>query len=170
MDKEKFIEILTGVGKLYGREIDKEAMEMWLSFFKDNTIKEFKQAVNDHIKTSRYFPTVADLKARIYEIKNPNETNMELWERLLSAIRRSSYYSEEEYEKLPRILKQYVGSPKQLQTIATEMTSEEIHSVVKGQFLKQIEVLKENYKENEITGKKNLLVEKGIYQLEEVIE
>ena len=170
MDKEKFIEILTGVGKLYGREIDKEAMEMWLSFFKDNSIEEFKQAVNEHIKTSRYFPTVADLKARIYEIKNPNETNMELWERLLSAIRRSSYYSEEEYEKLPRILKQYVGSPKQLQTIATEMTSEEIHSVVKGQFLKQIEVLKENYKENEITGKKNLLVKKGIYQLEEVIE
>lgn len=153
MDKEKFARILSGVGKLYGREIDKETMEMWLSFFKNNTIEEFKQAVNEHIKTSRYFPTVADLKARIYEIKNPNETNMELWEKLLSAIRRSSYYSEEEYEKLPAILKQYVGSPKQLQTIATEMTSEEIHSVVKGQFLRQIEVLKENYRENEITNK-----------------
>lgn len=170
MNKEKFVGILSGAGKLYGREIDKETMEMWLSFFKDNTTEEFKQAINEHIKTSRYFPTVADIKARIYEIKNPNETNMELWEKLLSAIRRSSYYSEEEYEKLPAILKQYIGSPKQLQTIATEMTSEEIHSVVKGQFLKQIEIIKENYKEKAITGSKNLLEEKGIYQIEEVNE
>lgn len=170
MNKEKFVGILSGAGKLYGKELDKETMEMWLSFFKDNTTEEFRQAINEHIKTSRYFPTVADIKARIYEIKNPNETNMELWERLLSAIRRSSYYSEEEYEKLPAILKQYVGSPRQLQTIATEMTSDEIHSVYKGQFLKQIELLKENYRENEITGKKNLLTEKGIYQIEEVID
>lgn len=65
MNKEKFVGILSGAGKLYGKELDKETMEMWLSFFKDNTMEEFKQAMNEHIKTSRYFPTVADIKERI---------------------------------------------------------------------------------------------------------
>ncbi|MBQ4031316.1 MAG: hypothetical protein II625_06145 [Bacilli bacterium] len=169
MDKEKFVGILSGAGKLYGKEIDKETMEMWLSFFKDNTTEEFRQAMNEHIKISRFFPTVADIKAKIYEIKNPNETNTELWERLLEAVRRSSYYYEEEFEKLPLLLKKYVGSPRQLQELAQEDSSI-IHSVVKGQFLKQIELIKENYRENEITGKGNLLVDKGYIQLEEVIK
>ena len=49
------------------------------------------------------------------------------------------------------------------------MPSDEIHTVVKGQFLKQIEVIKQNFKENEISGKK-LLQEKGYIKLEEVID
>lgn len=65
MNKEKFVGILSGAAKLYGREIDKETMEMWLSFFKDNPTEEFKQAMNEHIKTSKYFPTVADIKELI---------------------------------------------------------------------------------------------------------
>ncbi len=169
MDKETFVRILAGAGKLYDKEIDKEIMEMWLSFFKDNTTEEFKKAMNEHIKTSRYFPTVADIKEKIYELNNSNESDTELWEKLLSAIRNSSYHSEEEFEKLPPVVQEYVRSPRQLQELAV-MDSEKIHTIVKGQFLKQIANIKENFKKYEITGKKNLLVQKGIYQLEEVID
>lgn len=167
MDKEKFIEILTGAGKLYDKALDKETMVLWLSFFRENTTEEFRRAMNEHIKTSRYFPTVADIKTKIYELNNPNENNVDLWERLLGAIRNSGYHSVEEFDKLPPLLKQYIGSPSQLQELAT-MDSEVIHSVIKGQFLKQIELLKENYKKDKIVGK-NLLQEKGYIQLKEVI-
>ena len=169
MDKETFVKILAGAGKLYDKEIDKEIMEMWLSFFKDNTTEEFKKAMNEHIKTSRYFPTVADIKEKIYELNNSNESDTELWEKLLSAIRNSSYHSEEEFEKLPPVVQEYVRSPRQLQELAV-MDSEKIHTIVKGQFLKQIANIKENFKKYEITGNKKLLQEKGIYQIEEVID
>lgn len=167
MNKEEFVKILTGVGKLYDKELDQEVLTMWLSFFKDNTTNEFKQAINEHIKTSRYFPTIADIKEKIYKSKSQEESNVDLWERLLEAIRRSSYYYEEEFNKLPMLLKRYVGSSTQLQELAM-MDSETIHSVVKGQFLKQIELLKKNYKEQEICN--NLLQEKKYVLLEEVNE
>ena len=169
MDKETFVRILAGAGKLYDKEIDKEIMEMWLSFFKDNKTEEFKKAMNEHIKTSRYFPTVADIKEKIYELNNSNESDTELWEKLLRAIRNSSYHSEEEFEKLPPVVQEYIRSPRQLQELAV-MDSEKIHTIVKGQFLKQIANIKENFKKYEITGNKKLLQEKGIYQLEEVID
>ena len=97
------------------------------------------------------------------------ESNTELWESLLSAIRNSSYYAEREFEKLPPLIKEFIQSPQQLQSIAREMTSDEIHTVFKGQFLKQIEIIKQNFKEYEISGR-NLLQEKGYIQLEEVID
>ena len=45
-------------------------------------------------------PAIATIKAKIYELKHPQqESNSELWENLLSAIRNSSYYAEREFEK-----------------------------------------------------------------------
>ena len=171
MDKEKFVEILTGVGKIYDRQLDKDALVIWLSFFKDNTIEEFKQAINEHVKTSKYFPTIAEIKSKIYELNHPKEMdNTELWESLLQAVRNSSYHAEEEFKKLPPLVKEFIQSPYQLQTLAREMTSDEIHTVYKGQFMKQIEIIKQNFKEYGITGKKNLLADKGYIQLEEVID
>ena len=167
MNKEAFVRILTGACKLYKENMDKETMELWLAFFKDNTTEEFKEAMNEHIKTSRFFPTVADIKAKIYEIKTPEETATKLWEKFLGAIGNGSYHAEEEFEKLPAVVQEFVRNPKQLQEFA-KMDSEKIHTVVKGQFLKQIETIKANFKENGITGRKNLLEEKGILKIEEV--
>ena len=153
MDKERFIEILKGACKLYDKEMDKEAMTMWLSFFKEDTIEDFKQAMNHHIKTSRFFPTIADIKSIIYDINNEEESGIQLWERLSSAIGNGSYHAEEEFDKLPKVVQKFLGSPYRLQTFAV-MDSDELHTVVKGQFLKQIEYLKASCKENEIS--KNL--------------
>lgn len=152
-------------------EEDVEGMvNLYQEMFKEYTYQEVSQAVKDIINTSEYMPTIATIKGKIYTNKHPNEANnSELWDKLLNAIRNSSYHSEEEFEKLPDIIKAYVGSPTQLQEMAI-MDSDVIHSVVKGQFLKQIELLKENHKENVITGKKDLLTDKGYIQLEEVID
>jgi len=150
MDKERFIEILKGVCKLYDKEMDKETMMMWLSFFKEENIENFKQAINKHIKTSKYFPTIADIKSNIYDLTHEEESNMDLWEKLLIAIGNGNYHAEEEFKKLPEVVQKYLGSPQRLQSFAV-MNSDDIHTVVKGQFLKQIEYVKASCKENEIT-------------------
>lgn len=151
---------------------DVESMvNLYQEMFKENTYKEVGQAIKNIINTSEYMPTIATIKNKIYELNHPQqESNTELWESLLSAIGNSSYHAEEEFEKLPRLVQIFVQSPRQLQSIAREIPSDEIHTVYKGQFLKQIEIIKQNYKEQEITGRNNILVDKGFVQLKEVID
>jgi len=151
-------------------EQDVESMvALYQEMFKENSYEDVSIAIKNIIRTSEYMPTIATIKNKLYEIKHPiQENNSELWDKLLNAIGNSSYHSEEEFEKLPLLVKEYIRSPRQLQEMAT-MPSDEIHTVVKGQFLKQIEVIKQNFKENEMT-RKTLLQEKGIYQIEEVID
>lgn len=170
MNKEEFIKVMTATAKIYDRELDQETLEIWLSFFKEDNIENFKNAVNEYIRTSNRFPTIADIKNIIFKNTHTQIDNNQLWEALVKAISRSNYYADEEFDKLPELVKLYVRNPRQLQEMAS-MESDIIHSVVKGQFMKQIEKIKEDYKSNEIVGRKdNLLMNKGIYQLEEVIE
>lgn len=168
MNKEEFIRTLTGVCKLYDKDLDQETLTMWLSFFKENTIEEFKNAVNQHIRTSNKFPTIADIKSKMYDLGTNEESNTDLWESLLIAIRNGIYGANEEFEKLPKAVQRFVGSPQQLTEIAL-MDSETIHSVVKGQFLKQIEYIKQSIKEKEMMSPqiKTLLEQKGILKIKE---
>lgn len=171
MNKEEFVRTLTGVGKLYDKSLDQEVLTMWLSFFKENTIEEFKSAINLHIRTSSKFPTISDIKSKIYTLNNKEESNSDLWEKLLTAISNGIYGAEEEYKKLPKEIQKFLGSPRQLTEIAL-MDSDTIHSVVKGQFLKQIEYIKQSVKEQELMSPqtKKLLEQKGVLKIEEVIE
>lgn len=152
-----------------GREEVTNMVDLYEELFKENTYEEVLTAIKCIVNTNEYMPTIATIKAKIYDLKHPRqESNSDLWDSLLNAIGNSSYHSEEEFEKLPLLVKEYIRSPRQLQEMAT-MPSDEIHTVVKGQFLKQIEIIKQNFKESEITGR-NLLQEKGYIKLEEVID
>ena len=135
-------------------------VELYEEMFKENNYGEVSSAIKFLINTCDYMPSIAMIKTKIYDLTHSQqESNSELWDKLLIAIGNGSYHSEEEFEKLPLLVKEYIKSP-----------SDEIHTVVKGQFLKQIEIIKQNFKENEIMGKGNLLVDKGYVQLEEVID
>ena len=152
------------------KEETENMVNLYQTLFKAYTYEEVSKAVIDIINTSEYMPTIATIKNKIYELNHlKEESNSELWEKLLNAIRNGSYHAEEEFDKLPALVKEYVRNPRQLQEYAI-MDSDVIHSVVKGQFLKQIETIKQNFKEYEITGKGNLLVDKGYIQIEEVID
>ena len=52
------------------------------------------------------------------------------------------------------------------------MDSETVHSIVKGQFLKQIEYIKKSIKDQELMSPqtKTFLEQKGILKIEEVID
>jgi len=134
-------------------ERDIESMvSLYEEMFKENTYEEVSIAIKSIINTSEYMPAIATIKSKIYDMTHhKEESNMELWEKLLVAIRNGSYHAEEEYAKLPKVVQKFLGSPYQLQELAV-MNSDEIHTVFKGQFLKQIEILKANQKESEITG------------------
>lgn len=174
MNKEEIIKMLSILRVAYPnfyKGFNKQELEatvnVYQEMFKGEDSKLVLTALKDVINTNEYPPTIATIKSRMYELTHKEDTNNnDLWDKLLKAICNSNYHSEEEFEKLPKLVKMYVRHPSQLQEMA-KMDSDVVNSVVKGQFLKQIEYIKQNYKENEITGK-NLLEEKKIYQLQEM--
>ena len=153
--------------KGFNKEQLESTTKLYEEMFKDDDSHLVLTALKDIINTSEYPPTIATIKNRMYEMTHKEETNnSDLWGKLLSAIQNSSYHSEEEFEKLPELVKIYIRSPRQLQELAS-MDSDVIHSVIKGQFMKQIETIKQDYKDSEIT-RRNLLQEKKLYQLEDI--
>lgn len=135
----------------YYREFSKKEIEdtifLYEQMFKDYDLNLVLLAVKELINSFKYPPTIADIKEKIYQLTNTEDKSAsELWNCLLKAIRNGSYGSEQEFNNLPSIVKEYVRSPRQLQEMA-QMDSDTIHSVVKGQFLKQIENLKQRRKE-----------------------
>ena len=166
MNRQEILSMLSILKKAYPnfyRNLTKQEAEdtvlLYEEMFKDYDGKLVLLTIKELINTYEYPPTIATIKKKMYELTHTNEeSNSELWERLLKAIRNGYYGAEEEFKMLPDIVKEFLGSPEQLRSIA-EMDSETIHSVVKGQFLRQIENLKERVRQKEMmtTEMKNLL-------------
>ena len=151
LETAKILAILTATYPTFYKDMKDEEMdgviEIWAEMFKDCDYRLVSLAVKELINSYEYPPTIATIKNKMYELTNTNDTSpTELWDKLLTAIRNGTYGAEVEFEKLPDIVKEFVKSPSQLREMAS-MDSDVIHSVVKGQFLKQIENLKERIKE-----------------------
>jgi len=74
------------------------------------------------VSTNKFAPTIADIREQVAELNNQNEEELNetaAWSLVLKAIRRSTYYSEEEFAKLPATVQRAVASPKQLWEWAT---------------------------------------------------
>lgn len=133
------------------KEMSKQEMlnvvDLWADMFKNDNSKLVTVAVKELINSFQYPPTIADIKNKIYNLTNEEKTPSELWDRLQKAISRGIYHSEEEFEKLPDEVKEFIRSPKQLKELAM-MDSDVVHSVTKGQFFKQIEVIQKRKEED----------------------
>lgn len=154
MNRKEILSMLSILKSAYPnfyRNITKQEAEqtvnLYEEMFKDYDSRIVLLAVKELINSYEYPPTIATIKNKIYSLLNINEeSDLDLWERLLKAIRNGTYGSKKEFELLPQIIKDYLKSPYQLQELAS-MNSDDIHSVVKGQFLREIKILKERKKE-----------------------
>lgn len=129
------------------KETDVEAtIALWTRMFAEDDARIVGYALDDLIKThSGYPPDIAALKKRITEIcaaVYDEPTDEDLWNMLVKATSNGFYGAEKEFEKLPKILQRYCGSPDQIREFAG-MDSQEFRTVVHGQFLKQIGVIRD---------------------------
>lgn len=157
MNKEEIILMLSILKKAYPnfyKNITKQEAEdtinLYEEMFKDCDGKLVLYTVKELINTFEYPPTIATIKKKMYELTHiEDESPSDLWEILLKAIGRSGYYAVDEFEKLPDIIKEFIKSPHQLHELS-QIPSETLHSVIRGQFLRQIENLKERVKAKEM--------------------
>ena len=99
------------------------AVNVWAEMLSDIPYEKVSAAVKMYIQTdtSGFAPSVGDVRERVYDIfaKEDDLNETAAWSLVLKAIRRSTYYSEEEFSKLPPILQRSVSSPRQLKEWAT---------------------------------------------------
>ena len=75
--------------------------------------------------------------------RKDDRTPSEAWSLVYKAIKNSTYWSEEEFKKLPEDIQRFVGHPDQLRDWAL-MDAEVIQSVIASNFQKSFKVRQEN--------------------------
>ena len=132
-------------GKANKQDID-ISVNLWSEMFADDSYQVVNYALKQLIAEKTGFPPcIADLKQKIREVTTAATgapTHEELWQMLRTATRNGLYGSEEEFAKLPPVLKRYLGAPSALRTMAV-MDEDVLNSVVHGQFLKQISAIED---------------------------
>lgn len=125
MTKDQFKILVKAMKAVYtnpGFIPDNDAFDVWYSMLKDLDYALASRSVQMHMQTEETPPTVAGIRKQSAKLKadetdDLNETAA--WSLVLKAIRRSTYYSDEEFVKLPPVVQRAVSSPRQLREWAT---------------------------------------------------
>lgn len=121
-------------------------VNLWHTMFADDDSRIVTAAVMALIETHTGFPPdIAAVKNKINDLISTvsgEASDEELWHQLKRAISNGLYGSVDEFEKLPPLLKRYVGSPSTLRDLA-EVETDTMSTVIHGQFLKQIGIIRE---------------------------
>lgn len=121
-------------------------IDLWYEMFANDEVTIVKVAVKELIQTLKFPPTIADIKQKVYDLTTEVKTPTELWDCMQKALSNSIYHAQEMFEQLPEECKKFARSSSQLKEMAM-MDSDVVHSVIKGQFLKQIEIIQAREKE-----------------------
>lgn len=153
MNKKEVVKLLTifqtAYPRFYVNQTEEELMEavnLWHDMFKDDDPKLVVPAAKELLGTLKYPPTIADVKEKMYSLTNQETDDMELWNELDKAVRNCLYNTQQVFDGLSPLVKKFVGNPGQLRDLAMSDAST-FNTVTKGQFLKQIQVLKQREKE-----------------------
>jgi len=113
-------------------------VETWHEYLCDYGYEQIRAALKAFTMTdsSGFAPTVGQLIEIMDRLGNSEElSEMEAWSLVSKALRRSIYYADSEYDKLPETVKKAVGSPEMLRSWAeTDMKS--IENVIQSNFMR----------------------------------
>lgn len=93
------------------------ALRLWYAELKDIPYQIAYAALRKYVSTNKFAPTIADIREQAAELYNQREGDISentAWQLVWKAICNSGYHAEEEFEKLPEMVKRAVGSASQL--------------------------------------------------------
>lgn len=109
---------------------------LWLDMFADDDVTQVAAAVKALIATDDkgFPPHIGAVKAKLRQITDPPQMEpQEAWALVWKAIQRSGYNAQEEFRKLPPMLRRLVGDPAQLKAWSA-MDADTVQSVVASNF------------------------------------
>ena len=132
MNQQEFSVIVKGIKANYPNMLqDDGAKDVWFAMLSDLEYKRVSAALQAHMMTSKYPPTIADLR----EDRTANDTSdLEAWAMVRKALRNGYYGAEEEYEKLPELVQKAVGAASNLRQWA--QADSDMIETIEAHFLK----------------------------------
>lgn len=152
MTREETIELLMMVQAAFQnyKPQDKTvAVNTWFLMLADYPYQQVQMALKAYIATdtSGFAPNIGHIIDKIQMITNPAELNeMEAWSLVSKALRNGNYKSREEFEKLPDLVKEAVGSPENIHNWA-QSDIKSIESVIQSNFIKSYRIVVNRQKE-----------------------
>ena len=129
---------------------DQDAFNVWYMMLRDLSYDVLTNAVQKHMMTSPFPPTIADLRAAASQFMPTGSetelTELEAWELVRRALSNSGYHADEEYEKLPKLVQRAVGNPANLREWAM-MDMDTVNSVEQSHFIRAYRTVVEREKD-----------------------
>ena len=144
MTKDQFKVLVKAMKAVYtnpGFIPDQNAFDVWYGMLKDLDYAIASRAVQIYLQTEVIPPTIAGIRNQLTKLTKSDGDNlneMTAWELVKKARRRSGYYENEEFEKLPPIVQRAIGSPAKLHELSV---SEDLNeSVESSNFMRAFRV------------------------------
>ena len=151
MNKTEASQIIELIGSLYTNynPVNMElAVVGWSSIFADIPYKAVQAALFSYTRENEKFPpTPGQIYSLLQNVTTTDPTEAEAWNMVLAAIKRSTYFAQEEYDKLPEDIQKAIGSPEYLRSLA--MTDDPNWSVESSNFYRNYRVIKERKRQTE---------------------
>lgn len=152
-DVLKILALLRGAYPQFYRDIKpKEAedtVNLWLDIFRADDPRIVNAAVVSFIEGDEkgFPPSIGQIKAKMRLITGGEElTESDAWRMVSKSISNGLYGAQEEFEKLPPIVRRVVGSPNMLREWA-QMDADAVHSVVASNFQRSFRTVSAREKE-----------------------
>ncbi len=152
-DTIKILSVLRGAYPAFYRDITKQEAEstitLWASMFDEEPYDLVGAAVKAFISgdAKGFPPAIGQIKERIRQITKTEEmTEQEAWAYVSKALRKSTYYSREEFEKLPPEVQAVVHDPEQLRQWAM-CEGDEVETVIASNFMRSFRAKQKANKE-----------------------
>ena len=125
------------------------AVNTWFLMLADYPYQQVQMALKAYIATdtSGFAPSIGQIIDKMQMINSHAEQNeMEAWSLVSKALRNGNYKSREEFEKLPDLVKEAVGSPENIHNWA-QADIKSIESVIQSNFIKSYRLVVNRQKE-----------------------
>ena len=141
MDREEFKKIVKGVKSIYADPkfiADQDAFDMWYALLKDLDYEVASMATQSYMQTEKFPPTPADIRRYASQITSPitdDISEIDAWGKVSKAICNSLYHSEEEFNRLPKLIQQTLGNHIRLRELA-ELDAGQLQTVEASNFMR----------------------------------
>ena len=125
------------------------AVNTWFLMLADYPYQQVQMALKAYIATdtSGFAPSIGQIIDKMQMINSHAEQNeMEAWSLVSKALRNGNYKSKEEFDKLPDLVKEAVGSPENIHNWA-QSDIKSIESVIQSNFIKSYRLVVNRQKE-----------------------
>lgn len=98
-DGQVFLELLTSIGEIYGKDLSKPSIAMWFDDLQEYSIEQIRAAFKSHRKdpkNGQFFPKPADIVKAIDGL--PDEAATHAWQRVYRAIGRVGSWGSVEFD------------------------------------------------------------------------